>query len=417
MSPMGDPRLLVVIPAHDAADWYRRNLSSLFEQEGATWRAIYIDDCSTDGTGRSVERFVAQRGFADRVEVVRARRRLWPARARRLAYTTAAPDDVVCMLDGDDWLARPDALARVARAHRSGVECTYGRYVPWSGRDDASAAPVPAYDFPPEIVAARRYRDHPWISSHLRTVRARHLHSIPRAELRDHQGGWLRCCTDNAEMWWALEQTEGRHALLPETLYVYNQANSRRYATSWYRRGSEPAMADYRVQVHRMLRRQGPALSLCVPVAPADPDAIEQRIARLVRAVAPLGDAVELVIVLFGEATLARVDPLAARWAAHGGRPAIRFFASPAAWSRPFADDIARDLASGRRVVCVHADEDVDALAPSNGPISAPTRRGVHAELVASGRAERLDEGPYPGGRWVRPVGVGRSHDGQREAP
>lgn len=323
---------LVVIPAYNAGPWIHRNIDSLLAQTHARWRAVYVDDASEDDTAEKVRSYLAQRGASSRFEVIRNRTRLRPARSRQLAYSLADDEEVVCMLDGDDWLLHSDALRRVAALYtQRGMECSYGQYQTYDGEELALGPPSPTRDFDPSLLAAVGYRGHPWVSSHLRTMRARHIKSIPLSDLRDHKGEWLVCCTDLAEMYWTLEQCEGRHCNLSEPVYVYNRFNSRLFSTSWYNREANPEMTRYREQVRAMLRRTGPTLSLCLALSPVERRIAKSTIDTLRAAAAPLGQAVELVV-LFG-LTEAELDAGTAPAALPGlsaatelGFPSVRTF-------------------------------------------------------------------------------------------
>ena len=69
----GEKPFVVVIASYNNIKWYKKNLDALMMQDKnySNWRAIYVDDCSTDGTGDAVERYVQQRGFGHKITVVR----------------------------------------------------------------------------------------------------------------------------------------------------------------------------------------------------------------------------------------------------------------------------------------------------------------------------------------------------------
>src|SRR5882724_6720631 len=67
--------IVVVIASYNNAPWYKRNLDSLFWQKYNNWHAIYIDDCSTDGTYEGVSSYVQQCGMQDKVTIVRNKER------------------------------------------------------------------------------------------------------------------------------------------------------------------------------------------------------------------------------------------------------------------------------------------------------------------------------------------------------
>ena len=46
---------VIVIPSYNNAQWYKRNLDSVFAQTYKNFSVIYLDDCSPDGTGQLVK--------------------------------------------------------------------------------------------------------------------------------------------------------------------------------------------------------------------------------------------------------------------------------------------------------------------------------------------------------------------------
>jgi glycosyltransferase involved in cell wall biosynthesis len=43
-------KFVFIIPSYNNSDWYEYNIKSIAKQHYDNWRAIYIDDASTDGT-------------------------------------------------------------------------------------------------------------------------------------------------------------------------------------------------------------------------------------------------------------------------------------------------------------------------------------------------------------------------------
>jgi glycosyltransferase involved in cell wall biosynthesis len=55
-------KIVLIIPSHNNRQWYARNLASVFAQDyNEKFRAIYIDDGSSDGTGELVQEYIAER--------------------------------------------------------------------------------------------------------------------------------------------------------------------------------------------------------------------------------------------------------------------------------------------------------------------------------------------------------------------
>jgi glycosyltransferase involved in cell wall biosynthesis len=50
--------MAIVIPSYNNRQWYRQNLASVCAQAYDNFRAIYVDDGSSDQTGALVARFI-----------------------------------------------------------------------------------------------------------------------------------------------------------------------------------------------------------------------------------------------------------------------------------------------------------------------------------------------------------------------
>jgi glycosyltransferase involved in cell wall biosynthesis len=215
---------LVVVPVYNAGPWITRCLQSLQAQTVTTWTCRVIDDASTDDTFEVAR--AAVRGDA-RFQVVRNasnRGALQNLRDGFAALGSAAHPEAVCVtLDGDDWLAREDALAIVERAYASGdVWLTYGSFIEHpSGQRSWWSGP-----FPPVVVLRNMFRDYPWQSTSLRTFKAHLWNRLTDADLVEPETGeaW-RVTWDLAMMFPMLELAGARHAFVPEAIYVYNREN------------------------------------------------------------------------------------------------------------------------------------------------------------------------------------------------
>jgi hypothetical protein len=131
------------------------------------------------------------------------------------AVHTLYPDDIVVMVDGDDWLAHPRVLAKVEAMHEAGAWVTYGSYV----FADGVAGHMRAYPSPD-------YRGLPWLATHLKTFRASLFQRLPRESFQI-DGQWLEHARDLATMFPVMELAgPSRCTFCPEVLYIYNRASS-----------------------------------------------------------------------------------------------------------------------------------------------------------------------------------------------
>jgi glycosyltransferase involved in cell wall biosynthesis len=101
------PRVTVVIPCRDDADFLEACLAALAVQEHPPQRVVVVDNASSDASAE-----VARRYGADVVE--EARIGIWPAAAR--GYDEALDGaDIIARLDADSR-PHPDWIARIVRA-------------------------------------------------------------------------------------------------------------------------------------------------------------------------------------------------------------------------------------------------------------------------------------------------------------
>lgn len=125
----GREPFLVVIPSHNNADNFRVNLGSVRVQAypARMLRVIYIDDDSDDGTPHAAASYFEAQGMLRQASLLRTRHHAGPGYSRLLAYGRAWDDEVLAMLDGDDWLFDASALMRTDAHYRAhGLLASYG---------------------------------------------------------------------------------------------------------------------------------------------------------------------------------------------------------------------------------------------------------------------------------------------------
>jgi len=217
---VGEPNpIKVVVAFRNPGHFLDACVESLLEQDYEHFTVVAVDDASDDGSGARLPvndpRFVCLRN-----EV-----RLGGAGSVHRAVSEACrPEDVVVHVDGDDWLACPDALRYVDEQYRR-HDCwvMYGQFRCSTGdyglcRPFASAT---------EFGRARET----WVTSHVKTYRAGLFHRIAEQDpeyacLKDASGAWLDAAVDAALMFPLLELAGfERTRYSPRVLYVYNADN------------------------------------------------------------------------------------------------------------------------------------------------------------------------------------------------
>lgn len=102
MSTNATPRISVIIPTHNRADFLSQAIDSVLDQSLPAAELIVVDDGSTDDTASLLA------GYGDRLRVIRQENR-GPAAARNSGIRVSSAS-FLAFLDSDDWFA-PDKLA------------------------------------------------------------------------------------------------------------------------------------------------------------------------------------------------------------------------------------------------------------------------------------------------------------------
>lgn len=136
----------------------------------------------------------------------------------------ANPEDILCFLDGDDWFPNHLCLRLIESLYdESPYWVTYGQFQYQDGR------PGFAGFYPP----GANIRKHPWLATHLKTMRAGLFQKI-RRETFLHEGEWRTFGWDLPIMFPAMEMAGMDRVLFnPWVVYTYN------YDNAWEQRMTE----------------------------------------------------------------------------------------------------------------------------------------------------------------------------------
>ncbi len=216
--------ICVVTTSRNNADWYQKNLDSVFAQNYPRDKVhiVYCDDASTDNTFNLVWEHVVQCGWQNNVTLLGNNRRRGAMFNHWRAIHLCAPDSIIVNLDGDDWFAHNNVLQTINQAYQNEKTwITYGQYE----EDHNPGKKIGHCREIPRVVKQRNaYRAFDWVSSHPRTFYAGLFQQIPLGYLL-YKDDFFTSAVDLAMMFAMLELSGGRVAFIPEILYMYNVAN------------------------------------------------------------------------------------------------------------------------------------------------------------------------------------------------
>lgn len=211
-----DHRFTIVIPSYQNKEWCEKTLLSVLSQKYSNFRAIYTDDCSTDGTAEEAERVLSKHDKNKRVKLIKNEERLFAVRNIYNMVHSCDDDEIILILDGDDWMNGPNVLTRLNEEYQKGVWMTYGQYISYHDQEIGCSCTIPR-----EIIETGLFRRYKWCSSHLRTFYA-WLYKMIKQEDLMHFGKWLTMSGDLAIMFPMLEMAGPKQSFIPDILYVYN---------------------------------------------------------------------------------------------------------------------------------------------------------------------------------------------------
>lgn len=197
-------KLTFIIPCYNALPNLQSLIASLHVQKDPCWRAVFIDDVSTDATSRYLSEL-----SDDRFSVVTNVTKKFAL--RNIIETSRTLDGgIVAVIDGDDELCNEHTVSIVKGAHAS------PRTVAWT----AHRWDINGMNISKEMPASVNPYQHPWCSSHLRTFDSALLDDVPDANFKDHMGRWFERGYDQALMLPLLHVASHR-IYVPDVCYTY----------------------------------------------------------------------------------------------------------------------------------------------------------------------------------------------------
>lgn len=214
--------LKIIVNCGPCEEYIAKCLASILSQRFTDWQAFVTVDPCDDRTFD--EAMTASRGDA-RIRIYRNHQRLFSMvnLIRAVERSAAGPEDVIAVLDGDDWFASSDSLRIIDETYRR-TSCwmTYGSWVP--DRPDLPADMTGMWPAYPE--GTTDFRTPVWLGTAVRTWKRWLWNLIDDRDFRDGAGRYFRVTEDQAAMMPMLEMSgtaRARH--ISEVLMVYNRSS------------------------------------------------------------------------------------------------------------------------------------------------------------------------------------------------
>lgn len=242
-----------IISSYNNQKWYKRNLNSIFTQTYKKWRIVYIDDASTDQTYECVRDFSKLMKMDDKILIKKNEKNCKQGYSRFIAFKECHDDEICCLLDGDDWLYDEHVLEKLNDIYNDDIVVTYGNYRVYENGELQNVTGTRS--FPDDVIRNNSYQHHNiWTSVHLRTGLAKLFKSYPYEYLIDFNDELISASTDQNEMFWVLDRSQGKHRNANFTTMVYNKDASMCHENSYYNKGSNLKTKYYRDEIEYYLK-------------------------------------------------------------------------------------------------------------------------------------------------------------------
>ena len=219
--------IVIITAVYNAENYIDKCIRSVAAQDYDNYQMIIINDASTDRTAEVIEQTLSGLNNFTSFEVI-TRKENMGAVFNQIStiQSRCRPDDIVMILDGDDWLVNnPNIFNMYNNLYRDGAEYTYGSC--WSLVDKI---PLIAQPYPPEVKANKSYRSHKFNWNfpypHLRTFVGRLALNLDDSLFKDENNEWYRAGGDVATFYNIIEQADpNKIVCVSEIVYNYNDMN------------------------------------------------------------------------------------------------------------------------------------------------------------------------------------------------
>jgi len=211
----------IVVPFYNVEKWITRCIRSIRAQNYQNYKVVLVNDESDDNTIDVIKKEIKN---DDRFSLIHTEQRggALNSTVRGIDYLKPADEDVIIVLDGDDWFAGQRSLDTVNKTYvDNNCLMTYGSYIEYpSGMRGKFSREVPR-----EILRNKLFRESAWMTSHLRTFKYKLWRHIKKEDIVDSNGKIYAMAGDLPVMFPMLEMAEERSHFIKDIIHVYNRSN------------------------------------------------------------------------------------------------------------------------------------------------------------------------------------------------
>jgi len=215
----------VIIPTYNASAWIKKCIDSLKMQTYRNFEAIIINDCSTDNTRAIIEQEI-KTDLRFKLINNAARSCALENTIKGINYICKDDEDIIVIVDGDDWLAEEDVFGYLNTAYQEDIWTTWGNFKLASTNKmlTVTGTTTPwADDFKGKFIRKELER---FLFAHLRTYKYFLFKKIKDQDLKDKNGKYFTVSGDVIIALPIIEMAGEKHRKnIQKIMYCYNDMN------------------------------------------------------------------------------------------------------------------------------------------------------------------------------------------------
>jgi glycosyltransferase involved in cell wall biosynthesis len=209
---MIENKFVFIMPCYNAEKTITQSIFSVIGQSYMNWKILIRDDMSTDNTRNIIDNIIKVFGLDEKISVITNTEKKWEVRNILEMLKDCDDEDIVCRLDGDDWLTDLDCLALLNIKYNETKTDVLWTQHRWSFTDFNISKSLPENANPYE---------HPWVSSHFKTFRKKMINDVNDENFRGEDGEYFKRIGDQAIYLPVLYNSKGNWHFEPKTMYHY----------------------------------------------------------------------------------------------------------------------------------------------------------------------------------------------------
>lgn len=214
--------MTIITPLYNSIETIDKTFYSILRQSSKDFRWVVGDDMSTDGTFERLNWLVDNHGHCGlEISLIKNSEKKMAMKNINdlIERVKMENDEIIGILDGDDWLQGSAVKTVLERYESSGCWVTHGSYSVFPRGSIENPHTVP---YPYEVIESGSFRSHRWLASHFRTFKYGLWKRISKSDFLDENGEWIDTTYDLAVMFPMLEMAGPRIEFIRDKTYIYN---------------------------------------------------------------------------------------------------------------------------------------------------------------------------------------------------